>query len=826
MLALEANRTLSLDRLIEGLWGERPPVSAAKNVQLYVSQLRRLFSAEDAGATIATRGRGYELRVDPEAIDVARFERLLAEAGRAPDASASASAARTALALWRGPALADVAGEAFAAVEARRLEELRLNALELAIEGDVAAGRHREVIGELDSLLAERPWRERLHALRMLALYRSGRQAEALAAYRNARRALSEEIGVEPGHELQELHAAILHQDAGLRARPELAAAARTFLVAEVDRSTRRLAQGATARYADALERVRRALRQCSGRHGGVEVGTDGQLFFIVFGSAQEAAVTAREVQEALALAPLRLRIGLHSGEARRTAGEYVGDDIHLAIRLCAAAHGGQVLLSQATRDLVEIETHDLGLHRLEDLDSPERLYQLGHRQFPPPRTLSLFGGEPPLIGRADELALATRALAEHGCVLFGAAGVGKSRLAAEAARLAAGGAGVERVIATESVRPLPFGAFSHLLPPELSASPIPAAIAALRERSPRRAPIVLVDDAHLLDPASAALVLALASTGTARPLLTIRSGLPVPDALVALWKDRGLLRLDLQPLGRDEVAELVDAFLAGPADGAVHRRAFELSQGNPLYVREFLADADHSGALTRTEGLWSLSGERPRLERLRELIATRTRDLTPAARRGLELLALCSPLALTELRDLAGSEAIEELERAGLAAVAGDRGDETVALAHPLHGEVVREELPDESRRRLGRGLAATLAARPELDALDLVRVAAWKLDAGEPDAELCLRASRSALLNLAGVPGSGWGVADSELALRLADAAGPGLEPALSAAGARMALDRFDEVEERLAPPPAEAAPAGAPRPRGGPPAPPPPP
>jgi DNA-binding SARP family transcriptional activator len=814
MLALDANRVVSLERLVDGLWGDRPPASAAKNLQLYVSQLRRLLSGEGGDAAIATRGRGYELQVESDAVDVARFERLLAEAERAQEAGASASAARAALELWRGAPLADVAGEPFAASEVRRLDELRLSALELAIEQDLAAGRHLAAIGELDSLLAQRPWRERLHGLRMLALCRCGRQAEALEAYRDARRALTERLGIEPGRELRELQAAILRQDPGLGPRPALPAGTVTFLVAEVERSTRLLAELDATGYADALEQARRLVRECIGRHGGVEVGARGDSFFVAFRSAREAAAMASRVQEALALGTLRLRIGLHTGEARQTAGEYVGLDVHLAARICAAAHAGQVLLSQATRDLVDVETRDLGLHRLEELDSPERLYQLGDRQFPPLRTLSLFGrAPPPLLGRAEELAMATAALAEHGCAVVGAAGVGKSRLAAEAARLAAGGATVERVIATESARALPFGAFSHLLPadPAAAASPIPAAIGALRERSPARAAIVLVDDAHLLDPASAALVLALASTGAARPLLTVRSGVPVPDALVALWKDTGLLRLDLQPLARDEVAELVDTFLGGPADGAVHRRAFELSEGNPLYVREFLADAGRSGALARAEGLWRLSGERPRLERLRELIAARTGDLTLAARRGLELLALCSPLALAELRDLAGSDAIEELERAGLAVVAGAGGDEAVALAHPLHGEVVRDELAAEAGRRLGRELAATLAARPDLAPLDLVRAATWKLEAGEPDPELCLRACRSALLNVAGVPGTGWGGADPELALRLADAAGPGLEPALYVARALMVLDRFAEVEERLAPLEREAAGAG---------------
>ena len=153
MLALQANRAVSVERLIDGLWGDRAPASAAKNVQLYVSQLRRLLSHEAGAATIATRGRSYELRVEPDAVDVVRFERLLAEAVRAQEAGRDASAARAALALWRGPPLADVAGEPFTAFERRRLEELRLTALELAIEQDLFAGRHQEAIAELDALL-------------------------------------------------------------------------------------------------------------------------------------------------------------------------------------------------------------------------------------------------------------------------------------------------------------------------------------------------------------------------------------------------------------------------------------------------------------------------------------------------------------------------------------------------------------------------------------------------------------------------------------------------------------------------------------------------
>ena len=223
MLALRANRTLSADELIEiGLWGERPPASAAKGVQLYVSRLRKAIDANGSGARIVTRGRGYELRVAyDDVVDATRFERLVEEAGRGPASAAGGnSAAGAALELWHGAPLADVAEEPFASAEVRRLEELHLRAIELAIDAELAAGRHREVIAELEVLIAEHPTHERLHAQRMLALYRVGRQSDATEAYREASRTLVAEIGAGPGPELRELQEAILRQDPALDARP------------------------------------------------------------------------------------------------------------------------------------------------------------------------------------------------------------------------------------------------------------------------------------------------------------------------------------------------------------------------------------------------------------------------------------------------------------------------------------------------------------------------------------------------------------------------------------------------------------------------------
>ena len=223
MLALRASRTVSADELIDGLWGEDPPASAAKNLQLYVWQLRKALDAGGAGASIVTHGRGYELRLPEDAVDATRFERLVEEAAREPPSAAGANgAAGAALELWRGAPLADVASEPFAAPEIGRLEELHLRAIELAIDAELAAGRHDEVIARLEELIAEEPLRERLHAQRMLALYRAGRQSDALDAYRRARETLVEQIGVEPGPELQRLQAAVLAQDPSLDAPPPI----------------------------------------------------------------------------------------------------------------------------------------------------------------------------------------------------------------------------------------------------------------------------------------------------------------------------------------------------------------------------------------------------------------------------------------------------------------------------------------------------------------------------------------------------------------------------------------------------------------------------
>jgi DNA-binding SARP family transcriptional activator len=221
-LALSANELVPTDQLVDQVWGGEPPAGAVTTLQVYVSHLRKALAPTTA--TIETRRPGYVLVVEPAAIDAHRFEDLVqrAELRRPVDPAEAAARLREALALWRGPALADFAYESFASVEASRLEELRLRALELRVDADLALGRAGDVVAELEALVAEHPLREGFWGQLMLALYRSGRQGEALRTYRRAADHLGEELGLEPSAALQRLEQSILVQDTALdaEARP------------------------------------------------------------------------------------------------------------------------------------------------------------------------------------------------------------------------------------------------------------------------------------------------------------------------------------------------------------------------------------------------------------------------------------------------------------------------------------------------------------------------------------------------------------------------------------------------------------------------------
>jgi DNA-binding SARP family transcriptional activator len=227
MLALHLNEVVSTDALVDGLWGDQAPASALNIVQGYSSRLRKALKAATevdrmGGAVLLRRGPGYLLELDPELVDLYRFQRLVREGAQAlrPAPARAASILREALGLWRGQPLAEFTEQPFARAEIPRLEQQRLATLETRLEADLTLGRHAQLVGDLEALVAQHPLHEGLHRLLMLSLYRSGRQAEALEAYRRARHTLAEELGIDPGRALQELEAAMLTQDPSLDWHP------------------------------------------------------------------------------------------------------------------------------------------------------------------------------------------------------------------------------------------------------------------------------------------------------------------------------------------------------------------------------------------------------------------------------------------------------------------------------------------------------------------------------------------------------------------------------------------------------------------------------
>jgi DNA-binding SARP family transcriptional activator/DNA-binding beta-propeller fold protein YncE len=410
-LLLRAGQTVAVERLVDQLW-EEPPATAARTVQVYVSRLRK----ELREGAIESRPGGYALLLNGDRLDLRAFEQA-AEEGRAAlasgDCERAAQLLREALALWRGPALAGLPSEALRR-EAERLEELRLQVLENRLEADLRRGRHREVVPELQALVAERPFRERLRAQLMLALYRSGRQGDALGLYRETRRVLVEELGMEPGQELRRLEQAILMDDPALQAavgqevaegaaeQPTVPAGTITFLFTDIEGSTQ-LVKELRGRYGQVLDEHRRLLRAAFAAHDGYEIDAQGDSFFVAFVSAREALLAAVEGQLALLShrwpddLRLSVRIGLHTGQVVASGGRYTGLAVHRAARICAAGHGGQILVSQATQTLLEDEEEDLpfvlqdlGEERLKDFDRPVRLYQAAANglpaEFPPLR--------------------------------------------------------------------------------------------------------------------------------------------------------------------------------------------------------------------------------------------------------------------------------------------------------------------------------------------------------------------------------------------------------------------------------------------------------
>lgn len=377
-----------------------------------------------------------------------------------------------------------------------------------------------------------------------------------------------------------------------------------------------------------------------------------------------------------------------------------------------------------------------------------------------------------PLQGRQSELRQIHRVVAEPAAalVLVGPPGVGKTRLATEGLALARrSGRHSEWAVATSSARSIPFGALAHLLPvpagEHLDRSALlqraGTALAELGGNGPP--PLLVIDDAHLLDDASAVLLHQLAVHRDVGLLLTLRANETAPDPVTALWKDELASRIDVPPLARPDVDALIEQAVGGPVAHRALDELWRLSRGNALFLREVLDGAIESGALVPGEGAWELRGSLGPPSRLQELIDTRLATLAGPERAVIEVLAIAEPLEFELVERVLGPAAPDAIEPLRLVAHDQSEGRSVLRLAHPLYGDVMRARTSPERRRQLSRRLADALEALGTTRGDDVLRLATWRMEAGEhADPKLLVEAAEHALK-----------LADHRLAERLASAA-----------------------------------------------------
>lgn len=472
-LLLHPNEVVSIDRLVDELWGERPPATATKLVQGYVYALRKQLDAD----TLVTQAPGYRIRLDPSELDLAEFQRLVEEA-RSVALDRAVELRRGALALWRGPPLADVTFEGPTRHQVGRLSELHLATQVELLEAELELGRHTALVGELELLVAAHPYQERLRELEMLALYRAGRQADALEAYQEARRTLGDELGLEPGQALRDLEAAILRQDPALSpgapepfltpAVPPLPTPAApgdelrpvTALFADIVGSTalgeRLPPQDVKALVGECVTQMSKAVEE----YGGTVQAYEGDGICAYFGVPQaheddpeRAARTAlrilevvgeyaRDIAEAWAIPDFAVRVGINTGRAgvgQVGAGSpqtvALGDTVNVAARLQSAATPGTIAVGEETARRL---AHRFAFEQLGELPVKGRAEPIHPSRLVGPIRAA---GRPrlrPLVGRDVELARVRSVVADfetgrgQTLLLLGEPGIGKTRMLAE----------------------------------------------------------------------------------------------------------------------------------------------------------------------------------------------------------------------------------------------------------------------------------------------------------------------------------------------------------------------------------------------------------
>jgi len=810
-LLLRAGEDVSAERLIDDLWGERPPQTAKNSLHNCVSALRRALGPD----VLVTRPSGYALEIEPEQLDLERFRRLVDRARESSEQEQRAGVLREALALWRGPPLADVAYEPFALLEGPRLEDLRLGAREDLIEAQLALGRHADLLPELESLIAAHPYDERLRAQRMLALYRAGRQADALEAYAETRRFLVDELGLEPSEPLRELQAAMLRQDDKLapqKPAEDLLPVRKTVTVlfADIVDSSGladRLDPEALRRL---LERTFAASRAAVERHGGIVEKFIGDAMLAVFGipeahedDALRALRAAVELQDASAALgdQVELRIGVSTGEVfaggAETSGALVtGAALSAAKRLEEAAAPGEILLGASTYRLVRQavkgdrrEPVQIG----ENVGGAWMLRELVEGAPAIPRR-----PEAPLVGRARELCeleeAYERVQGARRCAvaaLVGEAGIGKTRLAMEfstrawhfatvlTGRCVSYGEGATWLPVAEAIRNVAARAtdkrvaavLAGILGDDEASSSTGEAFWAVRhllETLAAERPVVLVlEDVHWAEPTLLDLVEYLERFGTAAPVFVLCVARPEVLDVRPGWAEKSLA---LGPLPETDALALIDDLGGSDLDRAVRERVADVAEGNPLFAEQLLAwAAEGEGLDVVPPSLDALL--QSRIDRLPadqraalERAAVVGREFAPAAIR-----ALSPPDAVAGL-----GPALLELVRKGLLDPAPSRiaRDDGFRFHHALVHDVAYGGVPKSDRAELHEQVAEWLereeSARDELVGYHLEQAYQCRLAIGPADRHArALAADAGKRLGAAGI--RAWKRADVPAAVSL---------------------------------------------------------
>jgi predicted ATPase/class 3 adenylate cyclase len=571
-LATWAGEAVSTDRLVDAVWGERPPRSCEKALQNVVMKLRRTLATE----AIETRPGGYVLLAAPDAVDARCLERLVGDArdrARGREWAAAEAAYSKALALWGGTPLAELGDWAPAVSERSRLEELYRTALEESMEAALACGRHHELIADLERLPADEPLRERRWALLMLGLYRCDRQADALRAFQTARSTLAE-LGLEPGTELRKLESAIAAQDPALNHVDHRLTAPdrwhpRTFLLTDVVNSVA-LWEGDPDAMAAAIARHDAVIGQEVTDAGGTVLRErgEGDSTFSVFARPLDAVVAAAAIQRAVSdeswplPAPLELRAGVHTGEAEARDGTWYGPPVNRAVRLRGLAAGGQTLVSGVTAGLVADKLSTAlrlayrGRRTLRGIERPEEVWELGPADdprfaSPAVRSTGATGLPVPLsrfVGRTIDLTRLTRLVSDFPLVtLTGPGGSGKTRLATE---LASALVAQDRAVWFTELGPLSEpGPLTVVVAAAVGIEPGTDAAAELLARAETLDGVLVLDNCeHLLEACGALAQRLLAAGPALRIVATSREALGTDGEQV--WP--------VAPLGPPESVELL----------------------------------------------------------------------------------------------------------------------------------------------------------------------------------------------------------------------------------------------------------------------------